>query len=110
LAPYERLPGHVLVGIGHGLLWYWDWAGSNIGAMPACGLLALLVGAPLTWLLRDRIGAGLSGWYRRHFGHGAELAEIRATADKAHRIAADLYLHHTGKTHPHAPGGPHEHP
>jgi hypothetical protein len=110
--PYELAlaPGQMLDPVGHALRWYWEWAGSNIGAMPGCALAGVLVGAPLTWLFRDRIGRGLSGWWRRHLGHGAEIDELRATAGKAHRIAADLYLHHTGSHHPDAPGGPHEHP
>jgi hypothetical protein len=83
---------------------YWDWAGSNIGAMPACGAIALAVGAPVTYLLRDRIGRGLRGWWQRHLGQGAELAEIRDIAVKAHRIAADTHKVLTGLDHPDAPG------
>jgi hypothetical protein len=94
----------------HWLRAYWAWAGSNIGAMPACGAIALGIGAPLTYLLRERIGRALHGWWRRHLSHGAELAEIRAIAEKAHRIAADTHKALTGKDHPDAPGGRREHP
>jgi hypothetical protein len=92
--------------VGQGLLRYWNWAGSNIGAMPACGLLALAIGAPITYLLRDRIGHALKGWWQRHLGHAAELAELREIASKAQRIAADTYRHHTGRDHPDAPSSP----
>ena len=32
-----------------------------------------------------------------------DLGDIRGTAEKAHRIAADTYRHHTGRDHPDAP-------
>lgn len=83
--------------IGHWLRWYWDWAGSNIGAMPGCALAAVVFAV----CFRKPAAA----WWRRHFGAGAELAAIRATADAAHRIAADLFEHHTGERHPAAPAG-----
>jgi hypothetical protein len=88
-------------------LWlsYWHWAGSNVGAMPLCGLLALAIGGPVTYLLRDRIGRGLRGWWQRHLGHGAELAAIRETAEAALRVAAATHLHITGHHHPDAPRG-----
>jgi len=77
------------------LSWYWDWAGSNIGAMPACGLLAagFAIGCRKP----------LARWWHKHFGVRAELAEIRDAAAAAHRIAADLFEHHAGHAHPCAP-------
>ena len=32
-----------------------------------------------------------------------DLTEVQATAEKANRIAADTYRHHTGRDHPDAP-------
>jgi hypothetical protein len=63
---------------GRWLAAYWAWAGSNIGAMPACGLLALAAGAPLTYLLRDRIGHTLAAWWHKHHRQhmAAELAAM----------------------------------
>lgn len=81
--------------IGHWLRWYWDWAGSNIGAMPGCAV----VGIAFAVCFRRPLAV----WWHRHFGAKAELAAIRAAADAAHRIAADLYEHHTGERHPAAP-------
>lgn len=79
----------------HWLRLYWNWAGSNIGAMPACGLLAVVSAVCFR--------RPLARWWRRHFGMGAELAEIRDMAAAAHRIAADLFEHHAGHAHPSAP-------
>jgi hypothetical protein len=45
----------------------------------------------------------VSRWWRRHFGAQADLADIRAAAQAAHKIAADLYEHRTGRAHPDAP-------
>lgn len=87
----------------HWLARYWAWAGSNIGAMPACGLLALAVGGPVTYLLRDRIGRRLATWWHKHLGHGAELAEIREIAEQGRRISADTHRALTGLEHPDAP-------
>lgn len=66
-------------------LWdsYWAWAGGNIGAMPLQGLIV--------YVLRGPVGRLLSG---------PALKE----AEAARRIAADLYAHHTGRTHPDDPG------
>jgi hypothetical protein len=75
---------------------YWSWVGGNIGAMPLEGAVAFLAGAALR--------KPLARWWRRHFANGAELAEIRDLAAKAHRIAADTYWHHVGQAHPDAPG------
>lgn len=81
--------------VTHWLRWYWDWAGSNVGAMPACGLFAVLSAV----CFRRPAAA----WWHRHFGARQDLADIKAVADAAHRIAADLYKHHTGHHHPDAP-------
>lgn len=65
---------------------YWDWAGGNIGAMP----LQAAITAVVAFVFRGPIG--------RLLGRDA-LKEAKA----ARRIAADLYQHHTGRTHPDAP-------
>ena len=54
----------------------------NVFAMPACGIVA----AVAAYLLRDKIGGALKGWWNRHLGHHAELAEIREKL----RVHADL--------------------
>lgn len=79
----------------HLLRQYWDWAGSNIGAMPACGIVAIAFAVCFR--------KPLARWWHKHFGAQAELAEIRETAAAACRIAADLFEHHTGRVHPCAP-------
>ncbi len=81
--------------IGHWLRAYWDWAGSNIGAMPGCGLVALA----FTVAFRKPV----SRLWRWIVGEKAEIEDIRRAAAAAHRIAADLYRHHTGEAHEHAP-------
>jgi voltage-gated potassium channel len=43
--------------------------------------------------------ARLTSW---HVSQHA-LADVREAAQKAHKIAADLYRHHTGEQHPDAP-------
>ncbi len=90
----------------HVFLLFFSWpsggAWSNIVAVPPCAVLA----AVLAFIFRDRLGRAISGWHRRHLGHGRELAEIRELAARAHRIAADTYRHQTGSEHPDAPGGP----
>ena len=65
-------------------------AWSNVAAMPLCGVAA----AVAAFLFRDHIGRAVSGWWRRHLGHHAELAEI-----KAHLAA------HADLLDPHTPGG-----
>jgi len=62
----------------HWLRAYWEWAGSNIGAMPACGAIALGVGAPVTYLLRDRIGRRLAAWWAKHHGPHAIAQHLEA--------------------------------
>lgn len=86
--------------IGHWLRSYWDWAGSNIGAAPACGILAVLFAVCFQ--------KPIAKWWHKHLGYRADLAEIRDIASAAHRIAADTFRHHTGHDHPDAPGGEHE--
>jgi hypothetical protein len=75
----------------HWVSTYWDWAGSNIGAMPACGAIALGVGAPVTYLLRDQIGRRLAAWWAKHHGPHAIAQHLEALrqhdAEKAGRTA-----------------------
>ncbi len=80
----------------HLLAAYWNWAGSNIGAMPACALIAGVFAAVFR--------KPLSRWWHRHSGMQGELAEIREMAAAAHRITADLFERHAGHPHPDAPG------
>lgn len=68
-------------------------AGGNMVAWVLCGALT----AVGTYLMRHRLRA----WW--HHPHGAALAEIREASEAAHRIAADLYEHHTGRRHPGSP-------
>jgi len=73
--------------LGH----YWAWAGSNIGAMPACGLLALAIGAPVTYLLRDRIGRAFAAWFHKH--HAPHLrAELAAMEQRLAGQAAARHV------------------
>jgi hypothetical protein len=74
----------------HWLGRYWAWAGSNIGAMPACGLLALAVGGPATYLLRDRIGRRLAAWLHKH--HQPHLSAELAAMEE--RIKAHIDARH----------------
>ena len=74
-------------------------AGGNIVAAAILGV----PGAALAWWKRDHIGRAFSAFWGRWHPHKDALAEIRATADAAHRIAADLYEHHTGYRHPDSP-------
>lgn len=76
---------------------YWDWAGSNIGAMPAEFLITVVV----TVIFRRPIARAIA-WIRR--GGDTALEDAREDARKARLIAADLYRHVTGEDHPHAPG------
>ena len=64
------------------VLWlFFNWPGggawSNVAAMPLCGVLAGIA----AYLLRDRLGRALSGFWHRHFGHHDELARIRERLD-----------------------------
>ena len=82
-------------GYPNGAIW------GNVWAMPVCGLIA----GAVTFVFRDHIGRAVSSWWRRHLGHGDELAEIRDLAARAHRIAASTHKKLTGVDHPDAPGG-----
>ena len=73
------------------LRWYWDWAGSNIGAMPGCGIVATAVG----WLVRKPALA----WWHRHLSVRTDLEDIRHMSESAHKIAADLFERVTGERH-----------
>lgn len=75
----------------HLLRQYWDWAGSNIGAMPACGLIAAVSAAAFR--------RPLARLWHRLIGEHPAIAEIRRAANAAQQIAADLYEHHTGQPH-----------
>lgn len=67
---------------------YWAWAGSNIGAMPA----EALIGGACTLVISPLL---LRAWRR--------VRRALEAAEASHRIAADLYEHHTGRRHPAAP-------
>lgn len=70
-------------------LLFFAWPGGavwgNVWAMPLCGAVA----AVSAFLLRDRLGSAMRGWWHRHLGHGAELGQIQATLDK-HADLLDL--------------------
>lgn len=70
-------------------------AGGNIAAAPVLAV----IGAVVTFAF----WRPLKAFWKRHHPHSADLAEIRQIAEKAHRIAADTYEHHTGRRHPDAP-------
>lgn len=78
----------------HVFLSFFGWpAGStwsNVLAMPSCGVLAGIA----AYLLRDRLGRALKGWWHRHLGHRDDLDAIHARLD-AHADLLD----------PHTPGG-----
>lgn len=84
----------------HTLWLFFSWpAGatwSNVLAMPACGLVAVMSAVVFR--------KPLSRWWHRLVGEHAGVEDIRRAADAAHRIAADLFEHHTGRRHPDAPG------
>lgn len=77
----------------------WGTAGNLVASV-----LLFVLGILAAWLGRHKIRA----WWKNHHPHGPALAEIREIAEKAHRIAADTYEHHTGMRHPDSPerGGP----
>lgn len=75
--------------------WYWAQVAGNIWAMPLQAVVAFTAGV----LFRRPLAA----WWHRHSGVKADLADIRAVADAAHRIAADLHERLTGERHPDAP-------
>lgn len=74
--------------IGHWWHSYWQWVGGNIGAMP----LQALIGALCTLVISPLL---LRLWRR--------VRQALEAAEASHRIAADLYEHHTGARHPDAP-------
>lgn len=81
--------------IPHWLSAYWDYIGGNVAAMPVCGAVAIV----FTVIFRKPIAA----WWRRHFGAQADLADIKAVAEDARKIAADLFERHAGHPHHLAP-------
>jgi hypothetical protein len=78
-------------------LWdhYWSWVGGNVGAMP----LQAAITVAATLLLRKPIKKA----WRRAVGERADIEDIRRAAAAAHKIAADLFEHHTGSAHQDAP-------
>jgi hypothetical protein len=46
----------------------------NVYAMPVCAVIA----GVFAFLFRDHIGRACSDWWKRHFGHHAELDDIKA--------------------------------
>jgi hypothetical protein len=79
------------------LRWYWTETGGNILAMPLETAIAVAAGA----IFRKPLARAWA-WFRQESRH--EEAAARQDAQAALRIAADLYRHHTGHAHPHAPG------
>lgn len=71
----------------HLLARYWAWAGSNVGAMPACGAIA----AGFAFIFRDRLGRTLAAWWHKHHKQHltAELdameQRLKAHIDARHR-------------------------
>jgi len=59
-------------------------------------LLVMLTAIPL-------MGALFAAVTSAHLARHHHLDELRSTVEKAHRIAADTYRHHTGQDHPDAP-------
>lgn len=83
---------------------YWRWIGSNVGAMPAEAAVAFVAGI----VFRKPLGR-LIRWLRAEWADETReaLTEVRELAEKAHRIAADTFEHHTGTAHPDAARRPH---
>jgi hypothetical protein len=75
---------------------YWSWVGGNIGAMPLQAVIAGAAGVAFRKPLRRA--------YHAIVGERADLEDLRRAATAAHKIAADLFEHHTGEKHPHSPG------
>ena len=65
----------------HTFLLFFGWPGGatwgNVGAMPLCGAVA----AVAAFIFRDHLGRAMRHWFRRHFGHGDELDDIKARLD-----------------------------
>lgn len=65
-----------------------------------------LAGSAAAFLGRHRIRRAvkdLHALWARHHPLNDDLREIRQAAEAAHRIAADMYEHHTGRRHPDSP-------
>ena len=73
--------------------------GGNLVASAILGILGTLA----AWLGRHRIQQAVKTAWAMHHPHKDELAEIKAAAEAAHRIAADTYERHTGQRHPDSP-------
>lgn len=74
---------------------YWAWVGGNVGAMP----LQALITVAATLLLRKP----LARLWHKLVGERPDAADLRRAVEGAHKIAADLFEHHTGTAHPDAP-------
>lgn len=80
---------------------YWNWAGSNIGALPVEMPAEVLLGALFTIIFRRPIAALIA---RVRAEKDETLHRAQQDSAKALVIAADLYRHVTGEDHRHAPG------
>ena len=67
----------------HELAAYWRWAGSNVGAMPACSIVAAVFGI----LGRNWIGRRLAKWWDKH--HGPHAVNRHLEALQAHHEAGE---------------------
>ena len=74
---------------------YWDYTGGNIAAMP----LQAAITVAATLVFRKPIARA----WRRVVGEKADIEDVKRVAAAAHRIAADLFEHHTGERHEAAP-------
>lgn len=74
---------------------YWAWTGGNIGAMPLQAVIAAIAGLVFRKPLRRA--------YHALVGERADIDDLRRAAAAAHKIAADLFEHHTGERHQDAP-------
>jgi len=70
----------------HYLRLYWDWAGSNVGAMPGCGAVAIVFAV----CFRKPIAT----WWHKHFGAQADLDEIKKIAGDAHAAVEKVLSAH----------------
>jgi hypothetical protein len=84
---------HVALHDLYAVAWLATW-GNNMA-----WLESLAVIGAVAFVKRDAIAR----WRARNHPHSAALAEIRADAAAARRIAADTYQHHTGRRHPDSP-------
>jgi hypothetical protein len=76
-------------------------AGGNLVAWVLCGALA---GAWVRAKLRAQDALARLHHQEKLDQATAHHAELRNIAARTHQIAADTYQHHTGTTHPDAPG------